>query len=123
LAVSLGPAAPSWMAQPCHPSRSLPLNRDVKPFGGVGAGVSSARASAGTEPPARLRYSAATIAAARERSRVRMVGYSGGSRALQRVGPGAAAGHPVRQPTRSPSSRPVHGAFAVDAASDYSIGM
>src|SRR5262245_60217766 len=63
---------------PCQPLRSRPLNRAVKPFGGVTPGAWLAGASAGAEPPVRLRSSAATVAAAKERVRVRMVGYSGG---------------------------------------------
>src|SRR5205085_2080777 len=54
------------------------LNRAVKPFGGVTPRAASAGASAEAGPPARLRSSAAIVAAARERVRVRMAGDSGG---------------------------------------------
>src|SRR6266498_4104826 len=78
------------MAQPCQPRRSLPLNRAVKPLGMV-PGASSAAVLAGARRKA-------VTTATRETVRVRMAGYSGGSRPGRGKwsgGPGAAAGCPA----------------------------
>src|SRR5215475_253325 len=90
------------MAQPCQPRTSLPLNRAVKPFGMV-PGASSAAVLAGVRRNA-------VKTATRERVRVRMVGYSGGSSPARRKTLGRSRRRcrmPCPQPTRPPCRRPV----------------